>query len=167
MHFTLTGELVDSTQTTREKHNACLPSILVDACKGEVASPNQQEVRQSPWEWDGATMIDRDGFPSCQEDMVQLLVHDYEVCIDTCCTVARADFLQGTGGQDAKSQNVQSHGVGPEEEDNSRRREIVGRLLEHIRCVRPVSDESKLTLTLFHWRMTLVETQVGGLLCRV
>ena len=97
MHFTLIGECVDSPQTTREKHDARLPSILADACKGKGVSPSRQEVRQSPWEWDGATMVDRDGFPSCHEDMEHLLVHDYEVRDDTCCTVAGADFLQGTG----------------------------------------------------------------------
>jgi len=89
MRFTLTGERVDGPKTSCVKHNARLPSILADACKG--ASPSRQEVRQSPCEWDVATMVDRNGFPSCHEDMEHLLVHDYEVGVDTCCTVAGAE----------------------------------------------------------------------------
>ena len=46
------------------------------------------------------------------------------------------------------SQNVQSHGVGPEEEDISRRREIDGRLPEHLRCVLPPEGDSNNTLSI-------------------
>ena len=43
-------------------------------------------------------------------------MHDSEVRVDTCCTAAGTEFLQGTKGQDAMSQTVQSHGVGPDED---------------------------------------------------
>ena len=59
MRFTLTGECVDGPKTSREKHDAHLPSILADACKRKGASASRQKERQSPWEWDGATMFER------------------------------------------------------------------------------------------------------------
>jgi len=56
-----------------------LLSILADACYDEGASLNQPEDMLPPWERDGATMLDRDGFPSRHEDMVHLLMQDDNV----------------------------------------------------------------------------------------
>ena len=108
LRFTLTGERADGPSTAREKHDARLPSILADARIGVGASPHHQEVRQSPWECNNATMINCDGFPSCHGDLEHMVVQDDQVRVDTCCAVAGAESLQETIGKDALSQNARS-----------------------------------------------------------
>ena len=76
MRFTLMGERVDGPKTACKKHGALLPNINADMCKGKGASPCWRLLdKQSSWECEGATMKDRDGYPSCHEAMGNLLVH--------------------------------------------------------------------------------------------
>ena len=73
----------------------------------------------------GVNVVGQDCFPSCHDPKVCPLMHNSNVGVCILGTEQEAEFLQGTGGQDARSLAVSRAEVYSQASQVNRRREIL------------------------------------------